>query len=244
MEIVYNKDTHYSDEIDIDKHEEREDDSGYESTTSYEAKSTTSASTAGQSMVTFAQMAMRQAYVITKTNNALTHHTESVAEPTKEDSPTQLSMLELARKKEAKKVAKKSSLQAAAIQGAIDRRAARAKDDTEEPQPPILGPHPRDAAGRLIAKKATNIPSQLSNEARGEELKCRAMAALQRRNSAPPSTAGNASKERIKQMELQMKKMQQLIEENARLNSVIQQLTVNQGMIGALVPATGPRIFG
>ena len=35
MEIVYDEDTHYSDEIDIDEHEEREDNSGYKSATSY-----------------------------------------------------------------------------------------------------------------------------------------------------------------------------------------------------------------
>ena len=78
-------------------------------------------------------MAMRQDYVITETSDALTDHIESVAEPTKDAGPTQLSKLESARKKGTKKVANKSSLQAAAIQGAIDRRAARAKNDSEEP---------------------------------------------------------------------------------------------------------------
>ena len=67
------------------------------------------------------------------------------------------------------------------------------------------------------------------------------MAALQRRNSA---TAETAAEERMKQMELQMQKMQQLVEENARHNNLIQQLTANHGISGALASVTGPRIFG
>ena len=45
-------------------------------------------------------------------------------------------------------------------------------------------------------------------------------------------------------MELQMKKMQQLVEENERLNSLIQQLTGNLGMSGAIAPAAVTRTFG
>jgi hypothetical protein len=48
----------------------------------------------------------------------------------------------------------------------------------------------------------------------------------------------------MKQMELQMQQMQQLVEENARLNCLIHQLIENQGTGGALVPATVPRNFG
>jgi hypothetical protein len=278
MEIVDDEGMRYSEDIDIDEHEEMEDDSGYESATSYGAKSTMSASTAGQSIVTFAQMAMRQDYVISETTDELTEHIDSVAEPTKEDGPTQLQKLESARKKEAKKAAKKSSLQAAAIQGAIERRAARATNDSQEaprppilgppprddagrfldesdidrrstnnragteekPRPPMLGPHPRDSAGRLIPDKVRNLPPRTTDE-QGDDLKRRAMAALQRRNSA---TAETAAEERMKQMELQMQKMQQLVEENARLNHVIQQLTANYDISGALATVTRPRIFG
>ena len=85
----------------MDEHEEEE--SGNGSVTSYGGKSTTSDTTAGQSVVTFAQMATRQAYVMTETNDASMHHTESVAEPTKEDGPTQLVKLESTKKKAAKK---------------------------------------------------------------------------------------------------------------------------------------------
>jgi hypothetical protein len=59
MESVYNDNTHYSGDADMDEHEEREEDSGNGLTTSYGAKSNISVSTAGQSIVTFAQMAMR-----------------------------------------------------------------------------------------------------------------------------------------------------------------------------------------
>ena len=165
------------------------------------------------------------------------HHTESVAEPTKVDGPSQLAKLELTKKK----AAKKSSLQAAAIQGAIDRCAAR-NAGTEAPRPPILGPPPRDAAGRFIDESAS-LPPSMSTDVR-EELKRRAKVELQQRRSASNMVVETAADERMKQMELQMQKMQQLVEENARLNSLIHQLIENQGMGGALEPSTVPRIFG
>jgi hypothetical protein len=202
-----------------------------------------SASTAGQSVVTFAQMATRQAYVITATSDALLHHTDSIVEPTKADGPSQLAKLE----SEKKKAAKKTSLQAAAIQGAIDRRAAR-NAGAEDPRPPILGPHPRDATGRLVAERASlpiigppprdaagrfidesaSLPPSMSTNER-EVLRSRAKAELQRRKSASNTPAAEtATDARMKQMELQMQKMQQLVEENARLNSLIHQLIENQ----------------
>ena len=125
-------------------------------------------------------MATRQAYVITETNDALMHHTESIAEPTKEDGPTQLVKLESMKKK----AAKKSSLQAAAIQGAIDRRAARnaAGTITDWPRQPVLGPPLCDAAGRFIEESAS-LPPSMSAEERVAIIS-RAKGEFQRRKSA------------------------------------------------------------
>ena len=76
-------------------------------------------------------------------------------------------------------------------------------------------------------------------------LRSRAKAELQRRKSASSKPAvETATDARMKQMELQMQQMQQLVKENARLNSLIHQLIENQGTGGALVPATVPRNFG
>ena len=48
----------------------------------------------------------------------------------------------------------------------------------------------------------------------------------------------------MKQMELQRQQIQQLVEENARLNSLIHHRIENQGMSGSLEPAIAQRIFG
>jgi hypothetical protein len=238
------------------------------------AKSTASASTAGQSVVTFAQVARRQAYVITETNDAVMHYTETVEEPTKDQGSSELTRLFTAKKKEAKK----SSLQAAAMQGALERRAARATGNdrraaqatgeaavlTVDARQPI-GPPARNSQGQLMfggdnpttaaigetcsqdAGRQTlpDCPSTAATDERAE-LKRLGKAAFQRAKDESSKAAAVATAEaRMHQMEQQMAQMQQLVAENARLNSVIQQLTVHNPMFGG--PQAGaivPSVFG
>ena len=77
-----------------------------------------------------------------------------------------------------------------------------------------------------------------------EELKSRAREELQRRRSALNAVVETATDDRMKQMELQLQQMQQLVEENARLNNLIHHLIKNQGMSGSLEPAITQRLFG
>jgi hypothetical protein len=100
----------------------------------------------------------------------------------KDNGPSQLTNLESSKKK----AAKKSSLQAGAIQGAINRRAA-GNAVTKVPRPPILGPPARDAAGRLHMGSAS-LPSPNLNDEK-EELKQRAKAELQRSKAASNTVA-------------------------------------------------------
>ena len=106
-------------------------------------------------------------------------------------------------------------------------------------RPPILGPPPRDDSGRFIEENGS-LTLKTTIEDKGEELKRRAREAVQRRYLASNSIAETAADARMKQMEIQMTKMEQLVEENSRLNSLIHQLLKNQGTGGTIVHGISP----
>jgi NADH dehydrogenase FAD-containing subunit len=100
----------------MDEHEDFDDNLD----TSQGQRSTMLASTAGQSVVTFAQNAHRQAYNVTKEADAIMHHSDGEEEEMQ--YPTTSSMAKLEKK--TKKAQKKSSLALALIHAELDKHTA------------------------------------------------------------------------------------------------------------------------
>ena len=174
----------------------------------------TSVSTAGQSVVTFAQVARRQEYDAMKGPDAVMHHLDATEEIMQHHELSSLSKLESKTKKQAAKTAKdnkvkkKSSLQAVAIQGAIEAQARRNKATELAAKQPIRPPA-RDSAGKMILgdDRAATVAEQ-SSSAGG------AMVAVSLTDES--SSAQTLLREMAKEM-------QRMKDENSRLTRLLEQ---------------------
>jgi hypothetical protein len=126
--------TNYPNDNNMDEHDEDDelDDDGLY--TSYDVRSTMSASTAGQSIVTFSQVAQRQAYDVSAEADVIMHHSDCEEEEMQYPTTSSIAKLE----KKTKKAKKKSSLAVALIHSELDKRKEAALPAKEAPtKPPI-----------------------------------------------------------------------------------------------------------
>jgi hypothetical protein len=112
-----------------------------------------SVSTAGQSVVTFVQIAQRQAYDVSKGADAIMHHSDCEDEEMK--YPTTSSMAKLEKK--TKKAQKQSSLAVALIYSELEKSNDNESRKIAAMRGPIRPPE-RDGAGRIITPFTAQRP--------------------------------------------------------------------------------------
>jgi hypothetical protein len=182
-----------------DKDDEMEDDLN----TSYGDRSTMSASTAGQSVVTFSQVAQRQAFDVSEEADAILHHSDCEEEDMQYHTTSAFAKLELKRKK----AKKQSSLAVALIHAELDKRTAESASGASIGRTPIRPPE-RDSRGRIITPFTAKPPPATADTRRSSL----------RRAEIAGSIQTEATTRMMQQMELQMKA---LAVENARLAGLV-----------------------
>lgn len=201
---------------DVNSYGDIDDDMDNASYASYDARSTMSASTAGQSIVTFAQITNCQAYDIADTPDAVMLHSDATKAEMHYHGTSALTKLE----SKTKKGKKKSSLQAAVIQAAIDRRAAI--DQSTKQGKPTIRPPSRDSSGRPQFDSASSPGTKPSNS----EL----IASMKEANAKGQLTSMFASTEEESAVMTMVKNMAQELKrintENAELRNRLEELTL------------------
>jgi hypothetical protein len=147
--VVHDDNDIVAEEDPMDEHEDFNEGSD----TSQGQRSTMSASTAGQSVVTFAQIAQRQAYEVSEEANAIMHHSNCEDEEMKYHTTSSMAKLE----KKTKKAQKKSSLVLALPHSELDKSNDEESQKIAAMRGPIRPPE-RDSAGQIITPFTVQKP--------------------------------------------------------------------------------------
>ena len=194
-----------ADEDPMDEHEDFDEGSD----NSQGQRSTMSASTAGQSVVTFAQIAQRQAFDISEEADAIMHHSDCEDEEMQYHTTSSMAKLE----KKTKKAKKQSSLAIALIHSKLDKN----KDDDSQKvaamRAPIRPPE-RDSAGQIITPFSVRKPPP-------------ATAVTRRSSLRRAEVAGADQTEALLMMKQMQQQMQNLAAENVCLSELVASLRGN-----------------
>ena len=189
----------------MDEHEDFDEGSD----NSQGQRSTMSASTAGQSVVTFAQIAQRQAFDISEEADAIMHHSDCEDEAMQYHTTSSMAKLE----KKTKKAKKQSSLAIALIHSKLDENNDDDSQKVAAMRGPIRPPE-RDSAGKITTPFSVRKPPPATAMTRHSSL-CRA------------EEVGADQTEVLLMMKQMQQHMQNLAAENERLYELVANLRGN-----------------
>jgi hypothetical protein len=194
-----------AEEDQMDEHEDY--DEGLD--TSQGQRSTMSVSTAGQSVVTFAQIAQRQAYNVSEEADAIMHHSDCEDEEMKYPTTSYMAKLE----KKTKKAKKQGSLAVALTYSELDKSNDDESRKIAAMRGPIRPPE-RDSSGRIITPFTLQRPPPPAAVTRQSSLRL-------------AQVAGSDHTAAMKIMQQMQQQMNNLAAENVRLSGLVASLLEN-----------------